>query len=276
MTIKFIRRTLAIYRRDKTAIFFSFLALLITLFIYILFLRDNILQALPSNIKAKKFVDLWMIAGLISIVGVSASLAPFEQRIRDNLSGKQYDFIINNRMSKLSMSISYLISAFIEASISTLAFIIISYVYLYAEDRHLLTFEMFLQTMGYALLLVLFGCLFFACVTSLINSVSAFSSLSAIVGALTGFFSGSYIVFGELPSFMKKLVVKWPGYEIAGVIRNVMTEKVKIPVGYQDKLFKNLGILSSNGSAIKVFIFWIVIMVVWLLLESVVNIRSRR
>ncbi|MFD1125357.1 hypothetical protein ACFQ22_08310 [Lentilactobacillus raoultii] len=271
MKIKFIRRTLAIYRRDKVAIFFSFLALLITLFIYVFFLRDNILQTMPKGIHAKQFVDLWMIAGLISIVGISASLAPFEQRIKDSQDNKQYDFIVNGQMSKLSMSVSYLIAAVIEASVSTLAFVVIAYAYLGVGDSSLLTLNMFIQIVGYALLLVVFGCLFFACITNLVNSISVFSSLSAIVGALTGFFSGSYIIFGELPSFMKKLVVEWPGYKIAGVIRSIMVKNVTIPAAYKPKLFKSLGIFRINGNVIKLLIVWLVILVALLILESIVD-----
>ncbi|GHP13484.1 multidrug ABC transporter permease [Lentilactobacillus fungorum] len=276
MKTKFIRRTLAIYRRDKMAIFFSFLALLITLLIYVFFLRDNILLAMPKGIHAKKYVDLWMIAGLISIVGISASLAPFEQRIKDNLDHKQDDFIVNNQMTKWSMSVSYLIAAIIEASLSTLAFIVIAYAYLYVQAKSLLSVKMFVQTIGYAFLLVLFGCLFFACITNLVNSISVFSSLSAIVGALTGFFSGSYIIFGELPSFMQKLVVKWPGYEIAGLIRNIMVKNVAIPSAYKPKLNKGLGILTDAKSAAFVLIIWILILLVLLLVEAVMSNRNSR
>lgn len=258
------------------AIFFSFLALLITLLIYVFFLRDNILLAMPKGIHAKRFVDLWMVAGLISIVGISASLAPFEQRIKDNLNRKQDDFIVNNQMTKWSMSISYLIAAIVEASLSTLAFILIAYAYLYVEAKSLLSMTMFAQTVGYALLLVLFGCLFFACITNLVSSISVFSSLSAIVGALTGFFSGSYIIFGELPSFMQKLVVKWPGYEIAGLIRNIMVKNVAIPGAYKSKLNRELGILGNVKPAVLVLITWILILLILLLVEALMNNRNRQ
>lgn len=266
MQVNFILRTLAIYWRDKWAIFWSLFASLITLLIYIFFLRANLLTSLPSHVQAGKFLDLWMIAGLISVLCVSASLTPFEQRIKDVLTHKQDDFRVNNHMSKLSLSVSYLVVAIIETSVSVLLFILFAFGYLYLENKKLITWMMFGQTIFWAFLLILFGCLFFACVTNLVHSLSVFSSLSGLVGALTGFLCGSYIPVGSLPHYMQVLVDKWPGFEFAGIMRHIMVKNFSLPSSYQSNLFKDLGILSNGNQVLTVFLVWIfVLFVIWLL-----------
>ena len=91
---KFIQRNLLIYIKDKTGIFFSFLGMFISLFIYIFFLRSNMISSLSRIDNIDRFVDTWMVAGLISIVSITSTLNAFGQKLEDKKDRRIDDFIV--------------------------------------------------------------------------------------------------------------------------------------------------------------------------------------
>lgn len=183
-----------------------------------------------------------MIAGLISIVSVTSALSGFEQMLEDKNSTRIVDFIINSHISKITIEILYFITAIIEAIISTIIFIIICFAYLESQYRINLTIQKIGKILFSVLLLIIFSTLLFYLVVSFIKASSSFASLSALVGTVTGFLSGSYIVVGDLPNVMKQLLHYWPGFEVAALIRGSLCPIRGIP----HHILTQLGIVDNN------------------------------
>lgn len=272
MCIKFITRNIIIYFKDKIGIFFSFLGMFISLIIYVFFLRSNLINSLSGITQVNKFVDVWMIAGLISIVSMTSSLNAFGQKIEDQKNKKLNDFQINNNLSMRIINILYVITAIIEGTISTLVFIVICFGYLYFKYKESYFYSAFGLTILYSFLLIVFSSVLFSLITSLLKSSSSFSSLSAIVGTLSGFFSGTYIIYGDLPKFMQRILDIWPGFQIASITRNQMLSSIntKIP----ESTLGSLGVNLNDTKAVLITICAIILCILIALTFKVLKINK--
>ena len=70
--ISFVSRNLKVFFRDKTAVFFSLLAVLIVLGLYIFFLGDVWVDSFPNIKGVKNLMNCWIIAELIGVTSVTA------------------------------------------------------------------------------------------------------------------------------------------------------------------------------------------------------------
>lgn len=220
----------------------------ISLIIYVFFLRSNLINSLSGIAHINRFVDTWMIAGLISIVSMTSSLNAFGQKLEDQKSNRLNDFEVNNNFNVTVINMLYVVTAIIEGAVSTIIFTVICFGYLFIQYKETLISSDMWVVIFYSMLLIVFSSLLFSLITSCLTSTSSFSSLSAIVGTLSGFFSGTYIVYGDLPKFMKQVLDIWPGFQIAAIIRDKMlgSADVKVPKAVLD----SLGISSNSEIAI--------------------------
>ncbi len=118
----------------------------------------------------------------------------------------------------------------------------------------------------FSILLIIFSSLVFSFVTEFLKASSSFSSLSAIVGTLTGFFSGTYIIYGELPNFMQNILRIWQGYQIAAVTRHEITKSIKIET--PSSVLSSLGISSDWQKAMMVTIVAVAIVSLAIILKD--------
>lgn len=256
MNFKFIKRDLLIYLKDKIGIFFSFLGMFISLIIYILFLRNNILNSFNHVHNMGKFLDIWMVAGLISIVAITSSLGAFSQKLEDKKNDLLFDFIVNGHMKFNDLNKMYTITAIIEGIVATSIFSLICFIYLLIRYDYNVLNKTFILVLLFNFLLVIFSSILFSLITDFLKTSTSFSSLSAIVGTLAGFFSGTYIIYGDLPAFLKKILNYWPGYQIAAISRYECLNSIssKIP----NNIFNSLGVNSNFFKALFITIIFII------------------
>ena len=93
--ISFVSRNLKVFFRDKTAVFFSLLAVLIVLGLYIFFLWDVWVDSFPNIKGVKNLMNCWIIAGLIGVTSVTANMGAFGTMIEDKSKNKIKDFYVS-------------------------------------------------------------------------------------------------------------------------------------------------------------------------------------
>ena len=91
--ISFVSRNLKVFFRDKTAVFFSLLAVLIVLGLYIFFLGDVWIDSFPNIKGVKNLMNCWIIAGLIGVTSVTANMGAFGTMIEDKSKNKNKRFL---------------------------------------------------------------------------------------------------------------------------------------------------------------------------------------
>lgn len=130
MNKQFIQRNILIFIKDKVGIFFSFLGMVISLVIYIFFLRSNLVDSLTGINHSEQFIDTWMISGLISIVSMTSTLIAFGQKLEDKKNNRLDDFIVNSQIKSNTINQLYTLTSVMEGIVSTFIFSLICYAYL--------------------------------------------------------------------------------------------------------------------------------------------------
>ncbi|MDR3240943.1 MAG: hypothetical protein LBT37_02065 [Lactobacillaceae bacterium] len=221
----FIKRNLNIYRQDKIGLFFSLLGAFIGLIIYVFFLRNALISGIPQFINREAFLDLWMIGGLIAIVALTSSVAGFSQYVQDLQNDSLIDFEINGTLGNLAQ-IGYMITAFVESFLTTTIFTFICIIYIRLQVSIDLESTIILKIMGINIISCLFGVCFSSLFFRILKTTSSFASISAIVGTLSGFMSGSYILISSLPKTFATFINYWPGFGTASLYRQLLLKNL--------------------------------------------------
>ena len=85
-----ISRHLKVFFRDKTSVFFSLLAVIIILALYLLFLGDVWAQDLVKVVGAKEstkaLVSSWIMAGILAITSITTVMGAFGTIVNDRVN----------------------------------------------------------------------------------------------------------------------------------------------------------------------------------------------
>ena len=109
------KRPLLIFLKDTAAVFFSILAPLIILLLYVLFLGDvqinSIKASLPPDFSVdeslvRAFVDSWMLSGVMSVSCITVSLSANTVMVQDKERGFNKE-ILASPVSKGLVTIGY-------------------------------------------------------------------------------------------------------------------------------------------------------------------------
>ena len=244
-----IQRNLRLFFRDKAAVFFSFLAVIIIIALYVLFLADiqvqNIKAAFPegASIRDKDIawlVNSWVMAGIISINTVTITLGSYGTIINDIENGTGKDFL-SSPVKRYVVVLGYIISSWVLAIVLSIITLVIFEIYVVLSGGMILAINDFIKTLLVIILSVIsFSAVLFYIIT-FIKSTHTFGVLSGLLGTMIGFLAGIYIPLVALPNYMKTVVSIFPVSYSASLLRRIVTRE---PL---EKVFGYLGHAPANG-----------------------------
>lgn len=232
-----VKRNMRIYLRDKGAVFFSLLAMLIVILLMVLFLGDmnisaitDMLGKLPNRDKeqdeknAELLVLQWTLAGVISINAVSVTLSVLTAMIRDKNNGTLQS-IYTSPVSRLSIALSYICAAWICSIIICTLTLVLSEIYCvymgaaaFSAVQHLKLFGMIcVNSFTYACIMYFLA--------AIVKSEGAWSGLGTIIGTLVGFLGGIYLPIGSLADGISNVLKCTPILYGTVMFRRIMTEQ---------------------------------------------------
>ena len=113
-------RNLRLYLRDKAAVFFSFLSVIIIILLYVLFLgamQEDSLASFFGDVEGLEWlVSSWIMAGILTVSTVTVPLMAIGTLIQDREKGMIADFY-TSPIDRRVLALSYLISSWIIAFI---------------------------------------------------------------------------------------------------------------------------------------------------------------
>ena len=259
--VSLVIRNNKVFYRDKTQVFFSLLSVLIVIMLYVLFLQkmqvDNIEQVTEATPEIVTMVKEWLVAGLLSMIAVTTTLAAFSIMIQDIEMKVTADFL-TTPTSRSTILFSYVINAFIIGLVFSLIALIGCEVFLVATGGKWLSFEELLKVMGILLLSVLLASMFNLFLIQFVRSLNAFSTLSTIVGTLIGFLCGVYVPIGVVPAFAQNIIMYFPISHTTVLLRetimhgSIQTVFKDIPTEHIDTYKQNYGVMyEMNGHIIS-------------------------
>lgn len=218
-----LSRNLKVFFRDRASVFFSLLAVLIILGLYVLFLGDVWASNLPRVEGARSLMDAWIMAGLLAVTSLTTVMGAFGTMVDDRAHKILKDFNASP-ISKGRISGGYVLSSFLIGTIMSFIAFALAELYILSRGGALLAPVQMLQVMGGILLSALCNTALVSLLVSFIQSQNAFGTASSIVGTLIGFLTGIYLPVGMLPTSVQFVVKVFPVSHAAVLLRQVMME----------------------------------------------------
>ena len=222
-----IKRNIKLYMRDRMTVFFSVLAPLIILLIYILFLGnlqvDMITEAVGEGTIARAdvqaLINNWMIAGVMGVSCITCSINTNIVMVRDRANGNLND-MLSSPVKKWVIFASYVISCFLLTLCICAIVLAVSLVYLAIVGGFYLSFVDILAIIGITLLSIISSASFTAFISMFIKSVNSLAALNGILSTAVGFLIGAYLPFAMLPSVMQYIACFVPGTYSVGLYKD--------------------------------------------------------
>ncbi|WOV86850.1 ABC transporter permease [Sporosarcina oncorhynchi] len=252
----FVKRNMLIYARDKSAVFFSLLSVLILIGLYVFFLGDLIAGGLP-DFPAKNWLLLsWIIAGVLSVTSVTTTLGAFGIMVEDkaNQAYKDFDVAPIKRSTLLG---GYIISSLSIGFFICVVALLLSNIMLFISGEPMMALLTIFKATGIILLSVLTAASMIALLVTFFKTSNAFAAISTVVGTLLGFLAGIYIPIGNLPSYLQGIIKVFPLSHPAALLRQTLMEAplekafAGAPADMQTGFEKTMGVFFElNGNTV--------------------------
>lgn len=231
-------RNIKVYLRDRGAVFFSLLSTMIVICLMLFFLGDmnidaiaNFLAQFPGRDKvadgknAELLMLAWTGAGILSINGVTVTLASFSGMIKDRESGK-ISSIYTAPVSRTVIAASYIAAAWISSVVVCGITLAVTEIYIVSKGMAAFSGVTHLQIVG----LIMVNSFVFATLmyllTMLAKTEGAWSGIGTVIGTLVGFLGGIYMPLGALSPAISGMMKCTPVLYSAAMFRKVMLSDI--------------------------------------------------
>ena len=221
------KRNLKIYFANPISVFMSCLGALIASFLYIIFLQKQLVNGWEMLAHPNKLLDLWIIAGIVAIAGITTSFQGLNQFVDDRVNRTSDDLRLTD-ISPLSQSLSYILSASLISFVMQIFVFAIVTIYFSLTDHIKIFVNDLWPSLGIMLLAAVVDTVLNLIIVAFIHKEKTFNIMSSILGALSGFLVASYFPIGLLPKVAQDLVKLTPGSYQAIFVRNLlMSDQIK-------------------------------------------------
>ena len=243
-----------LFFKDKTSVFFSFMAVFVVLGLYVCFLGDMMIQPLKQDFPdtARELSDTWIMAGTLGIVSLTTSLSVLGIIIEDKSRSILNDFYIAP-ISQMKVTGAYLISTICITFLVSVVTLIIGELYIVAYGGSFLTLSALLKVLACMVLSILACTALLFFFLPFFKSATSFSNVTTIIGTLSGFLMGIYVPVGALPKLLQTVISLFPPSHCAALFRNIMMDDVltktfqSIPPEHLTAFKKQFGLVYSYG-----------------------------
>ncbi|MHA6260840.1 ABC transporter permease [Sporosarcina sp. CAU 1771] len=255
--LAFAKRNILLYFRDKATVFFSLLAVLILIALYVLFLGDLTAKSLPDFPSKKGLLTSWFIAGMLAITSLTTTLGSFGNLVEDR-SNKTYMDFYSSPISRGKLVGGYVLSALFIGFIMCFFTLITAEIYLFFIGESLLSPSKMLAVIGVIILSVLASASMILLLVSFFKTSNAFAAASTVIGTLLGFVAGIYIPIGSLPDYLQTIVKIFPVSHSAVLFRQLLMDSPMIeafsqaPAEMKELFLSNMGVVFEvNGKIVS-------------------------
>ncbi|MDK2965322.1 ABC transporter permease [Lacrimispora sp.] len=248
-----IKRNLKIFFRDRSAVFFSLLAIFIIIALYAVFLGDVWLDNSMQNIKGTNYLmNTWLSAGLLAVASITTTMGAFGIMIDDKVLKINKDFY-SAPIKSSQITMGYIGSAFLIGVIISIITVFVSEIYIVFCGGRWMTPIVLLKVILLVIFTTATNTSIVCFIVSFFKSHSAYSTASTIIGTLIGFLTGIYLPIGDLPKSVQIVIKLFPVSHAASLLRQVLMEDAmkasfsEIPVSYLNEFKEYMGVSFRFG-----------------------------
>lgn len=245
-----LRRNIKIYFSNIPGVIMSCLGALISFFIFIVFLQKNLESSWNHVVNATEMLDLWMIAGIVAIAGITTSFQALGQLVKDRETRTTDDMKLTD-VSNWGQSLAYVMSSAVVSFVMQAITLIVMCIYFTVVDKIYVPNNVYLPALGFMLIGAVAATLLNEIIVFFIHSSTTFSRLSAVIGAASGFAVATYMPYGTLSSPVQTLVKLIPSSYESSALRSLLLNQVSknnMSISMRDRLIDYLGVhFKING-----------------------------
>lgn len=222
-----IKRNIKIFIRDKAAVFFSFLSVIILLSLYFLFIgrqytSGGSFDSTPDDIKT--FLSMGVIMGGVLVINtVSLSLGVMGSIVTD-IDTRKLDGYLVTPVKRYKIVLSYYLSSIIVTATLTIFMWLLTVLYV-GLNGHWYSLETILIASALVLFYTFISSALMLFLVTMIKSVNAYGALAGILGTVIGFMSGIYMPLEVLGAGMTKVASLVPFTHMTILLKQVLLKE---------------------------------------------------
>ncbi len=255
------RNTLA-FLRDKAAVFFSFLSVIILLALYFLFIGKQYTSDLTMvSDEMKIFLSVGVIMGGVLVINtVSLSLGVMGNIITD-LQFKRLDAFLVTPVKRYKIILSYYITSIIVTAVLTLIMWLLTILYVGIFSGYWYTFLTIIKVSGLLIFYTFISATLMIFLTTILKSVNAFGALSGVLGTFIGFISGIYMPLFVLGKSMVYVASVVPFTHMTILLKQVLLKEpyALLPGEMVNEISSFYGTNEVGVLGLDVNLFWILL-----------------
>ena len=250
--INLASRSLKIFFRQKSTVFFSLLGVFIIIGLYVLFLGDAWKSSFPGISGAGPLMNGWIIAGIVSVASVTTTMGAFGIMVEDREKKNSKDFF-SSPLKRSQIVGGYILGVFVVGVIMSLITFAIGEIYIVSDGGTFLSAASFAELLGVMLLSVLASSSMVFFIVSFMSTASAFSTASTVIGTLIGFLMGIYLPVGTLPATVQWVIKLFPVSHAGALMRQIMLRDpisvsfAGVPESYVEEFREMMGVTFTYG-----------------------------
>ncbi|MDR0425558.1 MAG: ABC transporter permease [Clostridiales bacterium] len=230
------KRNVLLFLKNRATVFFSFLAPMLILALYTLFLADTQVGAIRQEMlragldpdcvgldRIRAIADSWMIAGVISISTLTIGLNSMLVMISDKETKTINDFI-SSPIKPHKFFLAYFIAAFLLTFTLCILVLIVGLFYLTFVSGVALGAAEIFELLLILLLSCMSSVMIMACIMGFFKSNASVSGFNGIFSAIIGFVIGAYFPLGMLPAAVQTVSGTVPATHATALFRNVLMD----------------------------------------------------
>ncbi len=260
------KRNCRVFLRDKAAVFFSFLSMLIILGLMVVFLgkmnSDELISVLAEyggerdtvqdQENATYLIQLWTLAGILVVNSVTVTLTVMGTMVQDETRKRIMAFYVTS-VNRIKLSLGYILSSWLVGTGMCIITLAVGELYFVLQGHGLLAAVELLKLAGIiALSVFTFSALGYL-LALFVHSDSAWSGILTIIGTLVGFAGGIYLPLSSLSETVQTVLKCIPVLHGAAMMREVCTAQAiretfdGLPEAVVDVFKERMGITLYRG-----------------------------
>lgn len=226
-TAAFTARNIKLFFKDKGMLISAFIAPLIILFLYVVFLHGVLKSSFTSSLPAEfvlserlmnGYIAAYEISSILAVCCVTVAFMANMAMVEDKITGARADLTVAPVKGRVLVLGYYFATA---AATVTICFIamLVGFCYIAAMGWYLSVSDVFLIILD-VLLASLFGTALSSVVCYFLKSRGAISAVSTTVSAVYGFVCGAYYPISQFSSGIANTVMCLPWTYCTGLLRS--------------------------------------------------------
>lgn len=234
-----VLRNCSLFRKNQKNVVLCFVAILIVFGLYIIFLRDFMIQSVETSglirTSVHEFTDRLMLSGLLIVVNTTTCFGIMQLCIHDTEVGIRKDYLIAP-IRKMQLLFGYWITSIIVSFLYTcLAFF---GVLIFCKVQYQMSMNL-LRCLQCILLLFISSILnsqLLLCIITFIKDTTTFSTFGNLYGMLVGFLAVTYLPYELYPKWLKQVLIYYPPTHLTSFLRQCFVDGFEQTSGNGKKL----------------------------------------